>query len=130
MLRGLYYSYQENSAFIPCLNITKLILRLEKSLMLTLEKQDSLCNELYTLTANYNVETEICWLKLEDAENQINLSWGKSPITEIPKLSDEALIAAYYIWKTANCTPEEASKVLKISIEDLMALSNQFENIN
>lgn len=130
MTRGFYYFYKEVQNFIPCLKITELVKKLEKLLQLNDGKKELLLNELYQLAANYDIELEFCWLKAEETEKGLELSWGTSPLIKMPGLTNQALIAVYYVWKTANCTPEEASKVLGISVEDLMKLSYQFESLN
>lgn len=123
--RGLIYTFEnQKSTFIPALKISEATQALNKTLIFTPEKLEQLTSELYTIVANYNINSECCWLKLIKADSGYALRWGISPVSIF---SLDLINAAYYIWKQACVTPEEAAKSLNISVEDLMQIAETFD---
>ena len=125
MRRGFIYTFEDQKpTFVPALKISEATQVLNKSLVFTTDKLEQLTNELYTLVANYDISRECCWLALTKAESGYALRWGKSPVQIF---SLDLINAAYYIWKQACVSPEEAAKALNISVEDLMKIAETFE---
>lgn len=126
--RGIYVLDDSTTTFLPALKVSAAIKILSTDLQLSIEKVEKLTNDLYNLVANYNIAEEYCWFKVSETENTCYLKWGVSPIIKSLSLSNEAIAAIYYVWKQSCCTPEEACKVLNVSMQDLMDLSAQFDN--
>jgi hypothetical protein len=127
--RGLYFSQNGKSVFMPALKITEVVKTLNEFLVLTPEKSENLLDVLYTSVANYAINDEFCWLSLDQCGEGYNLTWGVSTLIKASNLTNEAIAAVYYVWKQSCCFPEEACRVLNISLEDLMALSAQFDKL-
>jgi hypothetical protein len=127
--RGLYYIYKSKRHFVSCLSLNTLIEELDKVIVLSSLKKEELTDALYTLVANYDINTECCWLQVSDQETKVSLTWGISDVLDKQSLTVEAIAATYYVWKKAKCTPEEASKILDIPMETLMALAEKFSNL-
>lgn len=125
-LRGIHLVYGKNKSFVSCLSIPLLISGLSKAFGLTPDKKDRLTEELYCLTANYDINKQICWMSVSRQNGHVGLRWGISPAFDSMGLSHEQISAIFYVWKTASCTPEEASKVLNVPLKTLMAISEQF----
>lgn len=126
--RGIYLIDGSATTFLPALKVSAAIKTLSTNLKLNTEKLEKLTNELYNLVANYNIDEEYCWVKLSETKStRYSLKWGMSPIIKSSSLSNEAIAAVYYVWKQSCCTPEEACKVLNVSMQDLMGLSDQFD---
>lgn len=127
--RGIYFIDEPTTTFLPALKISAAINTLSATLEFSPEKVEKLTAELYNLVANYDITKKYCWLKLSKTENtHYFLGWGMSPVIKSLSLSNEAIAAVYYVWKQSRCTPEEACKVLNVSMQDLMDLSAQFDN--
>lgn len=127
--RGIYLLDGSATTFLPTLKVSAAIKILNTGLNLPAEKLEKLTDGLYTLVANYDMAEEYCWLKLSTClqSGHCSLKWGVSPIIKSLNLSNEAIAAVYYAWKQSNCTPEEACKVLNVSMQDLLDLSAQFD---
>ena len=127
--RGLYFNQDGKSIFVPALKISEVIKALNEYLILSAQELECLSEKLYSSVANYVIDNEFCWLSLDYDGKSYQLTWGISPVIKAPNLSREAIAAAYYVWKQACCTPEEACKVLNVCLNDLMDLSAQFDLI-
>jgi hypothetical protein len=128
-LRGLYHIDGVDKTFVSVTKIGSLIKLLNAKLVLDPKKLEDLEESLYSLVANYTIDKEFAWVNIEKQDSQVALTWGTTILVRQKGLSSEAIKAAYYVWKNANCTPEEAAKVLSISMSDLMDLSGQFERL-
>jgi hypothetical protein len=125
--RGFYYyTPGADPKFIEAVKIVKFADELEKILQYD---KEAFINGVCEVVANYDINDVYVWVDVT-AGKHANISWGTTPIVKPKTLSNEAIRAAYWVWQQASCTPEEASKVLNISMNELMLLAEQFAKLD